>query len=380
MKKHSMIQYAGKTVIAALCLGMVFAAGCKEKQEKADAGTATAKKAPGAREEAAKMPPPPVSLDPAVVLVDVDGKKLTVKEADEQVRPMLEANAGNLDPNMLAQLMPRFHQQAVQRFVLRTILTAEADRKQVKATDTDVDEAIAMIKTRLPPSMTLEDALKKEGLTIEKLRENLSTEVRFKKLIDTEVPTNVAPSAEEVAKYYEANKSRFVTPASVEARHILLKVNEGDAADKKDQQKTKAEGLRKQLVDGADFEKLARENSDCPSKANGGSLGTFGRGQMVKPFEDAAFTQPVKEIGPVVETIFGYHIIQVLNRNAAKTNSLDDVKDKLADGLKQQTHMKAVDKYLAALTAKANIVYHESMKPMSATMPESEPEEAGEAE
>ena len=177
------------------------------------------------------------------------------------------------------------------------------------------------------------------------------------------VPTNRAPSDAEVSRYYEENKSRFVAPESVEARHILVKVPEEATAEVKTQKKAKAEDLRKQLVDGADFDKLARENSDCPSKTSGGNLGSFGRGQMVKPFEDAAFSQPVKQIGPVVETVFGYHIIEVLDRTAAKTNSLDEVKARLSETLKQRTQMETVNKYLVALRAKSKIAYDDSVKP-----------------
>lgn len=367
-----------KGVSLVLCLGLVAAAGCKEKQEKTmdKAGAASKTELPSMKEMTGKMPPPPPSLDPSVVLVDVDGKKLTVKEADDLIRPRLEAQAGRLPPEMAAQMMPRLRMQVSQAFVVRTLLAAEAERKGIKTTDADMDEAIAAIKTRLPPGTSLEDALAKEGMTMQALRSNLTEEVRFKKLIDTEVPTNVAPSDAEIAKFYEANRERFVTPANVEARHILLKVNEGDNAEAKSRQKDKAEALRKQLVDGADFDKLARENSDCPSKASGGNLGKFGRGRMVKPFEDAAFSQAVNDVGPVVETIFGYHIIQVLNRTPAKTNSLEEVKGKLAEGMKQKTQMAAVDKYLMALTEKAKITYHESVKPMKADMPEPDETEA----
>jgi len=345
---------------------LIWTSGCKADQESAGKKREPAPKATtSARTQApmtAKAPALPV-LAPATVLVDVDGNKLTVKEADEQIKPMLGANADKMGDDMIARLMPRLRQQAVERFVVRTLLTAEADRKGIKAEAADLDDAIATIKTRLPPGMTLNDALKKEGLTEPELRTNLVTEVRFKKLIESEVPTNRAPSDAEVSRYYEENKSRFVAPESVEARHILVKVPEEATAEVKTQKKAKAEDLRKQLVDGADFDKLARENSDCPSKTSGGNLGSFGRGQMVKPFEDAAFSQPVKQIGPVVETVFGYHIIEVLDRTAAKTNSLDEVKARLSETLKQRTQMETVNKYLVALRAKSKIAYDDSVKP-----------------
>lgn len=302
-------------------------------------------------------------LDPALVLVDVNGQKLTVKEADAQIKTLLGPQAEQMGEETVEQMQPRFRREVVERFVMRTILTAESDRKGVKVESSDMDAAITVIKSRLPPGMTLEEALSKQGLTEQDMRKDLTEEVRFKKLIDSEVSTNVAPSDDEVALFYNENKKKFTTPESAEARHILLKVADDDTAEIKAQKKAKAADLRKQLVDGADFDKLARENSDCPSKTRGGNLGTFGRGQMVKPFEDAVFSQSLKEIGPVVETIFGYHVIQVLDRTPAKTNSLAEVKERLSEALKQRSQMEAVNRYLLALRSRSKITYDDSVRP-----------------
>ena len=302
-------------------------------------------------------------LDPAVVLVEVDGQKLTVKEADAQIKTLLGPKAEQMGEEMVEQMKPRFRREVVERFVMRTILTAESDRKGVKVESADMDAAITVIKSRLPPGTTLEEALKKQGLTEQDMRKDLMEEVRFKKLIDSEVSTNVAPSDDEIAFFYNENKKKFVAPESAEARHILVKVADDDTAEIKAQKKAKAADLRKQIVDGADFDKLARENSDCPSKTRGGNLGTFGRGQMVKPFEDAVFSQSPKEIGPVVETVFGYHVIQVLDRTPAKTNSLAEVKERLSEALKQRSQMEAVNRYLIALRSRSKITYDDTVRP-----------------
>lgn len=99
----------------------------------------------------------------------------------------------------------------------------------------------------------------------------------------------------------------------VQASHILL-MYEGSARSTATRSKEEARAeilaLAKELADGADFQQLAAENSDCPSGMRGGDLGTFGRGQMVGPFEDAAFALEVGNISDVVETDFGFHLIQ----------------------------------------------------------------------
>jgi parvulin-like peptidyl-prolyl isomerase len=99
---------------------------------------------------------------------------------------------------------------------------------------------------------------------------------------------------------------------TVRASHILL-MYKGSARSTATRSKAEAEqqikAIQQQLAEGGDFAALARAHSDCPSKGKGGDLGSFGRGQMVKPFETAAFGMEVGQVSGVVETDFGYHLI-----------------------------------------------------------------------
>lgn len=90
--------------------------------------------------------------------------------------------------------------------------------------------------------------------------------------------------------------------ASAAARHILVKT-EAECAD-----------LKQQIADGADFGELAKAHSSCPSGAEGGALGTFGPGQMVKEFDEVVFSAPVGEVQGPVQTQFGYHLLEVTHR------------------------------------------------------------------
>jgi peptidyl-prolyl cis-trans isomerase C len=90
--------------------------------------------------------------------------------------------------------------------------------------------------------------------------------------------------------------------ASAAARHILV-ATEADCAD-----------LKQQIADGADFGELAKVHSKCPSGAQGGALGTFGPGQMVKEFDDVVFSAPVGEVQGPVKTQFGFHLVEVTHR------------------------------------------------------------------
>lgn len=342
-----------------LCGVMALSFGCKKAKETPESAAVPRVAVPAASD--VKITPVP-AVDPGAVLVELNGAKLTVGEADQQIMAMLGPQASQLGADRMGQLMGRFRQQAADRFVMRNLLEKEADRRAIKVTDGDVTEAIDVIKKRLPEGVAMADALQREGLTEGQFRTNLMSELRIKTLVESEVPTNMVVAEADVAKLYEEEKERFVQSESVQARHILIKIEKTDDDKVKAEKKAKIEALQKQLVEGADFAKLAKENSDCPSKERGGDLGMFQRGQMVKAFEDAAFTQKVKDVGPVVETMFGYHIIQVMAHEAAKTSSLEEVKEKLRDHLKQKKQMELFEAFVNKLKGQAKIVYSDILK------------------
>ncbi len=344
------------TVVVVGSMAMAMGSGCNKK------GETTKVEAPKAdKTVAVKAPEAAPAVDPATALVDVGGTKLTVGEVDQQIKAMMGANGGKMNPGQMESMMGRFRQRAAEQFVVRTLLTQEADRRTIKVTDKDLDEAIAMIKERLPKEMTLDDVLKREEMTMVQLRSNLVGEIRIKLLVETVVPTNMVVSDAEVASFYNEQKDSFVQPETVAARHILVKFDVADTNAAK-AAKVKIDGLRKQLIEGADFAKLAKENSDCPSKEKGGELGQFPRGQMVKAFEDAAFSLATNATSPVVETQFGYHLIQVTEHPMAKTNTLSEVKDKLAQNLKQKKQMELFEGFIAKLKGQTKITYSDLLK------------------
>jgi peptidyl-prolyl cis-trans isomerase C len=168
------------------------------------------------------------------------------------------------------------------------------------------------------------------------------------------------PTEAEAREFYDSNKERFTTPERVRASHILINVADTDSDVTREQKKAKIEDIRAQLVAGGDMAALARENSDCPSKDKGGDLGFFGRGQMVKPFEDAAFALEVGEISPVVETKFGYHVIKVTEKEDAGSTSFEDVKDSIIDYLADMKKQDEMNTYMTSLRDAAVIEYADS--------------------
>ena len=168
-----------------------------------------------------------------------------------------------------------------------------------------------------------------------KAKENILTNMTFKKALECEEATD-----EELKNYYNEFKDEFSEPESRSASHILV-----DSEDK-------AKDIKAKIDKGEDFANLAQEHSACPSKANGGDLGTFHRGQMVKEFDDKVFSMSLGEVSEPVKTQFGYHIIKLNEINVAKARSFDEVKDEVRAHVMQIKQMNAFKKVIDSLKDK----------------------------
>ena len=152
---------------------------------------------------------------------------------------------------------------------------------------------------------------------------------------------NLEVSEDEMKKFYEENPQHFQKGASVSAKHILVK------------EEAKCQEILEMITSGARiFEEAAQEFSTCPSGQKGGDLGEFGKGQMVKEFEDAAFSAEIGQVVGPVATQFGYHLIKVEARKEAETIAFEDVKEQIRRNLLSQKQNQAYTAKAAELKAK----------------------------
>jgi peptidyl-prolyl cis-trans isomerase C len=231
---------------------------------------------------------------------------------------------------------------------------------------------IGKIASQQSPPMSLDDFKKKieqYGRSFDEVKQQVRKGLSYQKLIESQRPGKVEVTEEDAKKYYSENQKEFETPEQVRASHILIapqpalsKVEGTTAADvdpneAKAQAKTKAQSLLEQIKGGADFAELAKIHSSCSSSTKGGDLDFFGRGDMVEPFEKAAFSLEPGQISDVVETRFGYHIIKVTDRKKAGVTTFEQAKETIINQLTQKKQFELAREFIESLKAKANIVY-----------------------
>lgn len=183
--------------------------------------------------------------------------------------------------------------------------------------------------------------------------------VEYVQLSADKLSDKIEASPEEMRQYYEAHQGEFGTPEQRQAAHILIAAAAAAPQAEQDAAKAKAERVLQQVRQNpAKFAELAKLNSQDPgSAANGGNLEFFGRGMMVKPFEDAAFSLKQGEISGLVKSDFGYHIIKLVAVKPARVLSFNDMRADIANKLRQQ---KAADKFAELAEKFSNTVYEQS--------------------
>lgn len=165
-------------------------------------------------------------------------------------------------------------------------------------------------------------------------------------------------SEADLRKAYEDTKARYVAPEERRASHILIKADKDASADVRNKAKARAEALAAEArKNPAGFAELARKNSADGSAAQGGDLDFFGRGAMVKPFEDTAFALKPGEVSGVVETEFGYHVIMVTGQRGGQGKSFDDVRAEVETELRKT---RAQKRWAETAEQFTNTVYEQS--------------------
>jgi len=158
-----------------------------------------------------------------------------------------------------------------------------------------------------------------------------------------------------VRAYYDGHRDFFKQPERIRASHILIKVDPKADVAQKAAARRQLEQIQQKLAAGEDFASLARQYSQGPSSSRGGDLGFFRRGQMVKPFEDAAFALKPGEVSGIVETPFGYHLIKVLEKKPETIATFDQSRSRIEQYLRQEKIRKQVSELVEKLKQNAVI-------------------------
>ena len=285
---------------------------------------------------------------------EINGVVITREQFDKELNIHLErvARQGRQVPD--AQLAA-IKNDILEGLIEREVLYQESQKAGIKVKDQTIDEQLAAVKKRFPSEAEYKTALGKMNLTEDEVKMQISRGLAIRQLIEQQVTSKIVITDVETKAYYDSNPQMFKQPGQVKASHILIKVEAGADDAQKAEARKKIETVQQKVKAGGDFAELAKEYSEGPSNTRGGDLGFFRRGQMVKPFEDAAFTMKANDVSDIIETRFGYHIIKVYEIKPEQTRAYADVKDQLNQRIKQEKIEKNANLYISQLKKDAKI-------------------------
>ncbi|MBN1165416.1 MAG: peptidylprolyl isomerase [Candidatus Krumholzibacteriota bacterium] len=300
------------------------------------------------------------ALEGDQMVVTVNGEKITEAELDHELGMMMQQMAGSVDPQQLESMKVNMRKQTVWNMVNQRLLSKAAEREGVTVTAEEKEAKLNEIKMAYPSDEEYERGLRESNMNEKDLLSRIEKLIKLEKLMDKQTAHLAKVTPEEVSEYYQANADRFRQPERVQASHILLKFEPQDDDASKELKKQKLEKIHLAVLAGGDFAKLAEENSDCPSSANGGDLGFFARGQMVKPFEDMAFALKPGDVSGIFETQFGYHIVKVTAHEDPRTIPLEEARENIVNYLETTRKQEEMNRYVNALRQVADIQYADS--------------------
>lgn len=249
--------------------------------------------------------------------------------------------------------------QYLEQLATELVLLDEAEARGIEPDTEFVEARLTELRESLGSDGEFQAALALAGFEDEQQLRTILSEATILDQVISELQSSVEVSEEEAQAFYETNQEQFGTPAQVCARHILLESEE-----------TAQEVLTVLEEEGGDFAALAQEFSVGPSAPQGGDLGCLSPGQTVQPFNDAAFSAEVDEVVGPVETQFGFHLIQVYERQEATSPDFAEVEEQIVVQLQQQQLQPVIDE----LRAESGVeTFPENLGAAALSVPESAP-------
>lgn len=306
------------------------------------------------------------------VVAVVDNEIILLSQLRQQA--LTFAMQYGINPQKQPKRFNELMSQVLDNLVVQKVLYVKALEDTLTVEDRIVDEELDRNIQRLVQQFGSREKVKEYyGNSIEKIKRNFEEETRqglMAKMVMGQRETKVKISRREVEEFYKTMKDSLPDlPESFHIANLLLKIKPGDVS--KARARARLEKVQEKLNAGADFEEMAEEYSDDEaSAANGGELGFFQRGELVREFEEVAYQLEPGEISGIVESSFGFHIIQLIERQGEKINcrhilsaleptiedekivvkKIKEIHKKIVSG--EATFEEMVDKYSEDLTSK----------------------------
>lgn len=327
------------------------------------------------QEKIAKDEPPPKAAPPtAAVPVRLSAAGQKSSPPDERVTDRVLAIVNN-DAITLSEIQeaiafyryenrdrtPENSDQLIQQFLTRMIdsrlQVQEAEREKIVIEEREIDEELAerITKMNMKSKEEFEAAIKAQGIPMAAIRKRIADELRRGRIVSRKVRLRVSVTEEEVTQYLEANRPKLETGLSYHARHILILPEAGAEDAAWENARIRAELIRSQIMQGADFAEMAKQHSRDASAKDGGDLGTLKRGELAQDIETQILSLAPGQISAPYRSTIGYHIFRLESKETLEGEGLARVRAQIREILFREKFDTRLDAWLKEIKQRAVI-------------------------
>lgn len=253
------------------------------------------------------------------------------------------------------QKVDELRQQALARVIDDELQYQEGVRLGVQVSEQAVEKEVAASRGRYPSQAAFDAALRESGSSVADFKRELRRTLVIAETAKREVDAKCQVARPEAKSFFDANPDRFTEPEQLHLYGITIGVDPSSSMQVWEEAKKKAEEVRKTLIAGAAFEETARNYSTDPSKAKGGDMGYFHRGSLTDEFDRVTKALPLRTASDVVQTLYGYHIIEVVDIKPSRRVPFEEVAPKLLKDMTSERCKSTKDAWLTRLRARSTI-------------------------
>jgi peptidyl-prolyl cis-trans isomerase C len=264
--------------------------------------------------------------------------------------------------NVSADTVERLRGQALDGLVDEELRYQDGVRLGLKPSEAEVEARMKAVAARYASRQAYEQARRAAGVSIEDVRREVRRALVVQKAFDRAVTSRCQVGADEAARYYADNTGRFVVPEQLHVYAITFGVDPGAPSRAWDEAKAKADKVLAQIRNGASFEEMARAHSTDKTRESGGDMGFVHRGSLADEFEAALRDVRPGGVSPVIQTLYGYHIVRVASIRPPAQKALPEVAPTIQKDLTKQRCAETETAWTARLRASATIVLTDGAK------------------
>ena len=295
------------------------------------------------------------SADVVKPVAVVNGVELSEADLSEEISRILPLET-NFHGGVSAEKIKSIRSKAVAALVEKELQYQDALAKGLKLPDAELDKEIGKLREKFKARGDFNKLIEQSGFTEASFRRFVERKILADKIKVRTVDQMIRVTDEMAKEFYEANKAKYFKPEEFRASQILIKVDPSANLEEKAKRKEFAETVLKKLREGADFAQMAAKESEDLSSIKGGDLGSFHAGETLPEFEEAVKVLKMGGISGLVETIYGFHIIKLVDRKEPRQLQFADVKEKIKAQLEEKERERLYNQWMERLKANAKIL------------------------